>query len=110
MITLDNDILVLDRTQDGDDILPLLHPGKGGRGGEWFVDLGIERQEVLNYLIDAEILDEDFPIRYLARNGAQAEATARIEELVSGPDGNLCRLRGNGQPPPAVLADEPKTI
>jgi len=110
MITLDNDILVLDRSQNGDDILPLMHPGKSGRGGEWFVDLGIEQEEVLNYLIDAEILDEDFPIRYLARNGRQAEVMARIEELISGPDGNLCRLRGSGPPPPAFLTDEPKTI
>ncbi|MHB0939102.1 MAG: hypothetical protein ACYDCO_23135 [Armatimonadota bacterium] len=110
MITLDNDTLVLDRTQDGDDILPLVHPGKGGKGGGWFVDLGIENQDVLNVLLDAEILDESVSIRYIARNGQEAEGTAHIEELISGPDGHLCRLRGDGPPPPAVLADEPKTV
>jgi|GEM_PF-2119789 len=111
MITLENDILILDRSQDGDDILPLLHRGKGGRSGdEWFIDLGIEDREALNRLIDAEILDEDLPIRYIARNGGQVEAMAHIEELISGPEGDLCRLRGKGQPPPALLADEPKMI
>jgi len=108
MITLDNDILVLDRSQAGDDILPLVHPGKSG--GEWFIDIGIEGQEVLNYLLDAEILDADVSIRYIARRRWLSEAKAHIEELVSGPDGHLCRLRGKGTPPPALLADEPKTI
>lgn len=110
MITLDNETLVLDRTQDGDDVLPLVHPGKGGRGACWFIDLGITEQDVLNVLIDAEILDEAVAIRYIARSGQQAEAKAHIEELISGPDGHLCRLRGNGPTPPAVLADEPKTV
>lgn len=110
MITLEDGVLVLDRRQDGDDILPIIHHGKGGKGNAWYIDLGIAEPDVKNFLIDAEILDEPFPIRYFALDGQQADAEAQIEELISGPDGDLCRLRGRGAPPPAFLADTPKEI
>lgn len=110
MIRLEDDILVLDRSQDGDDILPLVHAGKGGRGGGWFIDLGIDNQEVMHRLIDAEITDDELAIRYITRDGRPVDATAHIEELVSGPEGDLCRLRGDGKPPAAFLTDEPQAI
>lgn len=110
MITLDDDTLVLDRTQGGDDILPMLHSGRGERGDGWFIDVGVSGEAVLNFLLDAEILDESFPIVYIARNGRQADAVASVEELIAGPDGHMCRLRGIGPPPPVLLADEPKTL
>ena len=111
MISLDNDVLVLDRTQGEDDILPIARPAKGGKGGAWYLDLGIDDVAVKNWLLDAEVLDEPVAIRYIARNGQQAEAKAHVEELIPGPEeGDLCRLRGMGAPPPALLADEPKAM
>ena len=65
---------------------------------------------MLHLLIDAEVLDEDLPIRYIARDGQQNDGVAHIRELVSGPDGNLCRLRGVGAPLSALLADDPKKV
>ncbi len=112
MISLQEDVLVLDRTQDDEEILPLLHPGKRGReSSSWFIDLGIEQQDVLNFLMDAEVLDEEIALRYIARDGRQAEARAQVEELLPGEgEGHLCRLRGVGTPPPAVLEDAPRII
>lgn len=112
MITLDGDVIVLDRTQDGDDILPLTHPGKGTRNDPpaWYIDLGIEDVAVLNLLIDVEVLAEDVAIHYIARDGQLFDAQMGIEELISGPDGNMCRLSGHGKPPAAFLADEPKMV
>lgn len=110
MVALENDILVLDRTQDADAILPLNHPGKGGRDAAWFIDIGIESQQILHWLIDAEIMTEAVAIRYINLQGQQFEGQAFIEELISGGDSDMCRLRGKGKPPTAFLADEPKLI
>jgi hypothetical protein len=110
MITLDGDVIVLDRTEQAEDILPLLHPAKGKKAGGWYIDLGVEDQDVLYRLIDAEILGEDIAIRYIAADGRSAEASASIEEMISGPEGHLCRLKGRGAAPAAFLGDEPKTV
>jgi len=112
MITLDGDVLVLDRTQgDGDSVLPLVHTAKGKKDtGGWYVDLAIETEDVKHLLIDAEIIDDDVSIRYIARNGQQVEATAHIDEMICGPEGDLCRLQGRGKVPEVVMGDEPKQI
>lgn len=107
MITLEDDILILDRSQDADDVLPLVHMIKGKESG-WYIDLGIEQEEVMHRLIDAEILDEPFPIRYITRTGQRIDGVAQIVELIAGPDGNMCRLQGKGKAPAAFLADEPR--
>ncbi len=110
MVSLDNGIIVLNRTQEAEAILPLVHPGKGGRGGAWLIDLGIEAEEVLNVLLDAEILDEAVPVRYIARNGVSFDAPMHIDELISDAEGHRARLRGAGPPPAALLGDEPQTV
>jgi hypothetical protein len=110
MITIEDDVLVLDRRQDGDDVLPIIRPAKGKQKAGWYIDLGIASPEVKDFLIDAEILDEPFPIRYIAVNGQQSDAEAVLEELISGPEGDMCRLRGRGAPPAAILADTPKEM
>lgn len=111
MITLDNDTLVLDRTRDGDDILPLLHANKAKRtADEWYVDLGIASEEVKYLLVDAEVLDEPVAVRYIARDGGQFEATLKIVELISDEEGDRCRLQGAGAPPPVFLADSPQLV
>lgn len=109
MITLDNDTLILDRTQENAAILPLVLRVKGKDKG-WYIDLGLEDRAVVNWLIDAEILGEPFAIRYIAVNGQTAEAKAVVDELICGPDGDMSRLRGEGAPPAALLGDEPKVV
>lgn len=110
MVTVDNGTLVLDRTADAEAILPLVHPGKGGRGAAWLIDIGIENEEALNALLDAEILQEPIAVRYIALNGATVDAQMEVVELISDAEGHRARLRGKGPTPAALLADDPKTV
>jgi hypothetical protein len=110
MITLDGETLVLDHSQAPDDIAPLLAPGKGHKPAVWYVELQISETAVKNYLIDAEILAEEFPIRYLNRKGQSGEGQVLVAELISGPEGDLCLLHGIGKPPAEFLADAPGPI
>ncbi len=110
MITIDDGVLVLTREVDGEDILPLNHPGKNGKGSGWFIDIGTDDLEVKNFLIDAEILEDVIQFRYITVNGVEFAAGADIQELICGDEGTMCRLHGKGKAPVVFLADEPKMI
>lgn len=111
MISLEGEVLLLERTGDDDDVLPLLFTAKSAHDSGWFIDIAVTEQQVLYLLIDAEVLDDSIAVRYLARNGQTFEAKMHIEELISGAEeGNLCRLRGSGKPPAALLADDPVSL
>lgn len=111
MISLQGEILLLDRTGEDDDILPLIFNSRDTRENGWFIDIKVTMQELLYLLIDAEVLDDPIAVRYLARNGQSFETQMHIEELISGTEeGDLCRLRGNGKPPSALLADNPIAV
>jgi hypothetical protein len=108
MISVDNDILVIDRSDGDEAILPLVHTER--KEVAWYIDLGIEDQAVLDLLLDAEVLAEAVPIRYVTRNGETIDGWAHIDELITGEEGNMSRLRGDGPPPAAFLGEEPKAI
>jgi len=110
MIFLDSDVLVIDRTEQGEDSQPFLHVPKRGRGGGWYIELRPTTTEVLHYLIDAEIVGESLAIRYIARDGQQFTATAIVANLISGPEDDVCLLHGQGTAPPAFLADAPEQL
>jgi len=101
---------VLVREVDGEDILPLNHPGKNGKGSGWYIDIGTEDVAVKNYLIDAEIMQEVIQFRYTSANGTEFAAGAEIQELICDDEGTVCRLHGKGKAPAAFLADEPRMI
>lgn len=111
MISIEGEVLLLERTADDDDVLPLLFNSKDARENGWFIDIAVNEQAVLYLLIDAEVLDDPVTVRYLARNGQTFEAKMQIEELISGAEeGNFCRLRGKGKPPAALLSDDPAAL
>lgn len=110
MITLEDGVLVLNRLADGDNILPVLQRAKGKQKEAWFVLIQVANEAVLHWLLDAQIMEEEFPVRYIARNGDTGDAVARIDELVTAETGTQCRLIGAGAPPAALTADEPEMV
>jgi hypothetical protein len=104
MITFENGTLIVDRSQAGEDVHPLLAPGKTER---WYLELRITDKAALDYLIDAEIVGDDIPVRYVAQNGESFSGTAQVEESLSDGEQDLFLLRGKGKPPALFVADGP---
>ena len=110
MITLEDGMLVVDRRENSEDIQPVLQRAKGKRQEAWFVLIRVSEQAVLHWLLDIEIMDDDVPLRYLARNGQTSDGVAKIEELVSTEEETQCRLKGIGPAPAALVGDEPEEV
>ncbi|OPZ87510.1 MAG: hypothetical protein BWY76_00426 [bacterium ADurb.Bin429] len=110
MITLEDGVLVLNRLADGEDIQPVLQRARGKRAEAWFILIRVETEAVLHWLLDIEIMDDDVPLRYVARNGEAGDATAKIDELVTAEEGTQCRLKGMGAAPAALVGDEPEEV
>ncbi len=104
MITYDKGTLLIDRAQEGEDVHPLLETGRTER---WFLELRITEQAALEYLIDAEIVGDDIPVRYIARDGQSFTGIAQVEESLCADEQKLFLLRGYGKPPAVFLADRP---
>ncbi|HOF87121.1 MAG TPA: hypothetical protein PLZ36_03315 [Armatimonadota bacterium] len=110
MITLDDGMLVLNRQADGDDVQPVLRRARGKQQEAWYILIRVETEAVLHWLLDIEIMDDDVPLRYLARTGERSDGTAKIDELVTADEGTQCRLKGMGPAPAALVGDEPEEV
>jgi hypothetical protein len=110
MITLDDGVLVLNRLADGEDVLPVLQRGRGKQKEAWYVLVHVQTEAVMHWLLDIEILDDDVPLRYVARNGQASDAAAKIEETVAAEEGAQIRLKGIGPAPAALVGDEPEEV